>query len=101
MVRLAYAKGCLTHKSTTRLQDWALLYALSMERRQFREDEENRQKATTFLLKPDRFREVFFTEDQEGEQETPVMDLSVAEQYLLDLDKPRVATLQGPEDGWL
>lgn len=71
-----------------------------MERRQLREDEENRQKATTFLLKPERFREVFLSDVDEDEEETPVTDLSVVEQYLNELDKPRVATLQGPEDGW-
>lgn len=99
-MRLAYAKGCLTHRGTTRLQDWAILYYLTMERRQNREDEENRLKTTTFLLNPDRFREVFLPENGEDEEETPVTDLSVMEQYLNDLDKPRVTTLQGPEDGW-
>jgi uncharacterized protein YecA (UPF0149 family) len=62
-VRLAYEKGLLSRRNLTRVQHWALLYWMWMDRRTKKEDERAFLIQQTLNLNPDQWVELGYREE--------------------------------------
>lgn len=99
LIRLADAKGHLAHRSLSRFQDWALEYRIYMDRRAEREDEDRWLERQCLNLSPDRWRELYETEEPMTpfglEEEIPVDDLDEIDAWYRDMDSAR--TMSGAD----
>lgn len=105
LVRLAHEQGLLSQRSLNRVQRWALLYWLYMDRRTQTQDRRDQVKDETFHLFPERWAQLYEGEMRaelglegvQAEPEVPVTDVSELDKWYESVSRGEKRTMNGSQ----